>query len=87
MRTLILLLLEIQVVAEHLIRFRLAQRREGDGHVELAPAPLADGEGRLLDDLPGALAERLVQQVGGFFEACRGQVLAFRADEVDGDGP
>ena len=87
-RTLILVLPEVQVVRQRLLAILgVADGRERDLHVELAPSSLFDGEGRALEGLLGALAEGLVEQVGRFLEARRGQVFAVRADEVDGDVP
>jgi hypothetical protein len=88
MRTLVLFLLEIEIMTQHLLpSLRLAHRRQMDHHVELAPPLLADLERRTLERLLGALAEGLVEMVDRFFEARRRQVVAVGADEVNGDGP
>ena len=89
MGALILLLLEIEIVLERRVAVLGATNgRELDDHVEFAPSFLVDGEGRVLEGLLGAFgAEGLVQVVRGFLEARGGQLLAFGADEIDGDGP
>ena len=88
MRALIPLLLEVEIMLEHLIAaLRIAGRRERDLHVELAPSLLLDLERRALQGLLHALAKRFVEDVGGFFVAVGRDVFAVGAHEIDGDFP
>lgn len=88
MRALILLLLEVQVMRQLLVAaLGVADRRERDQHVELAPALLLNVEGRLPDDLLLTRTEGLVENVGCPVEALGFNVFAVGADEVDVDRP
>lgn len=89
MRALIALLLEVEVVGEDLVaRLGCADGREGDLHVELAPSLLVNGERRAAEGLAHALGtEGVVEDVGGFLEAVRRQLLAFGAEEEDANVP
>lgn len=70
MRTLILLLLKIEIMLDRLITsLGRANRRKRNGHIKLAPPLLLNLKGRALDRLLHALAEGLVQHVGCLFVA------------------
>ena len=88
MRTLIPLVIKVEIMLNRLITtLRRAHGRKRDRHVKLAPSLLLDLERRALDDLLHALAEGLVEDVGGLFVAVGRNFFAVRADEVDDDAP
>ena len=88
MRTLVLLLLKVQIMLDRLIAsLGRTDGSQDDRHVELAPSLLLDQERRALDDLLLARPEGFVQVVRRLLVAAGVQVVAVRADKEDGDGP
>lgn len=65
----------------------IPHRDEMDHHIELSPTLFIDSEGWVLKRLLLALFEGFVENVGRFFEAVGGKLVAVGTHEVDAHGP
>nr|POF13855.1 hypothetical protein CFP56_02879 [Quercus suber] len=86
---LIPLLLEVEIMLDlNVSAFGRSHRGQHNRHVELSPSLLFDRERWGLEGLTRTLAERLVQDVGHFFEAVgRNFITGGCVDQVDGNVP